>query len=218
MAPRWLSYIVPLTLARYGSPHNRDIRVVLEAGKLKLLVNGSRESGESVRNMWDHAIRHFHLDKITAPKRMLCLGLGGGTVLGMFTSYYPDLKIDTVDIDPVIIDIAKKYFDIGRMGNVRFFASDAKDYMRTRAGRGETYDILLIDLYIGNQIPDFVRDKAFLARIESAVKPGGSLLINYSFSDKYQQQSEIIIGYLKELFRHVGSFHINFNIFIFAAK
>jgi spermidine synthase len=213
----WLSYIIPITLARYSSVHNRDIRVVLEAGKLKLLVNGSRESGESVKFMWDHAIRHFGLDKLGDPVRMLCLGLGGGTVIGMFNSYYPGLRIDAVDIDPVIIGIAKKHFEIGKSENVRFIADDASHFVRALRSDAR-YDIVLVDLYIGNQIPDFVHDADFLRKIRSAMKPGGSLLINYSYWKQYRYQSEIIIKHLKRLFTEYGNYPIHFNIFLFARK
>jgi hypothetical protein len=42
-------------------------------------------------------------------KRVLILGLGGPTYLGRFL---PDATIDTVELDPGVIDVAKKYFGI----------------------------------------------------------------------------------------------------------
>jgi spermidine synthase len=44
------------------------------------------------------------------PQRVLIVGLGGGTIPSMFRKYLPDLQIDTVELDPEVVQVAKQYF------------------------------------------------------------------------------------------------------------
>ncbi len=188
----------------------------MDAGHLKLLVNGARESGESVRLMWLAPVRHFGFDRMERPKRLLMLGIGGGTVLDMFLEYYPGLRADAVDIDPVIIGIARQHFGIGRSGNVTLVESDADAYIRKRTVRGPTYDIILVDLFIGNRIPDFVLDQRFVAGLRRITAPHGRLLINYSFYADYQQKAIVLMERLKAKYAAVTNYVYRSNIFIFA--
>ena len=43
---------------------------------------------------------------------ILIVGLGGGCLTNYISRQYPDSKITSVDIDPEMIDVAKKYFNV----------------------------------------------------------------------------------------------------------
>jgi spermidine synthase len=44
------------------------------------------------------------------PQNVLVVGLGVGTVPNVLRKVYPDLQIDNVEIDPVVVDAAKNFF------------------------------------------------------------------------------------------------------------
>ena len=44
------------------------------------------------------------------PRRMLVIGLGGGTMPMFLRNYYPAALIDVIDIDPDVVQVAKDYF------------------------------------------------------------------------------------------------------------
>src|SRR6266568_2505218 len=45
------------------------------------------------------------------PKRVLVIGLGGGTLPGALQRLYPDVDMDVVEVDAAVIRVAQKYFD-----------------------------------------------------------------------------------------------------------
>jgi len=45
-------------------------------------------------------------------KRVLVLGLGGGVISTYLGRFLPDATIDTVELDPGVIDVAKKIFGV----------------------------------------------------------------------------------------------------------
>src|SRR3989344_462699 len=99
----------PVLLFKTSSRFNPDIRVVREWGGMKLLVNGSRQSGPNIRKLWERAFRAFRLDAVGTIKSILVLGIGGGTVIELLSARFPTAAITAVDVDQTIIDIAKDY-------------------------------------------------------------------------------------------------------------
>src|SRR5262249_56029728 len=64
------------------------------------------------------------------PKRLLMLGLGGGTLSTYFGRAMPDLAIDTVEIDRRVIEVAKQYFGLRESERVRYVDSDGRVYLK----------------------------------------------------------------------------------------
>src|SRR3990167_925734 len=99
----WRSYIYPQTIERFSTVYNHDIRVVEDHGKLKILVNGSPQSGPYIEKLWKNALRSFGFPKKIVPKSILVLGIAGGTVIHLLHQWYPEAKITAVDIDQTMI-------------------------------------------------------------------------------------------------------------------
>src|SRR3989344_2102034 len=110
----WFSYIFPQTILRTSSKYNDDIRVNEERGKLKLLVNGSRESGEYIEKLWKEAFAAFGFGGLgSVTPSILVLGVAGGTVIHLLRRMFPAAAITGVDIDDVMLDIGRTYFGLG---------------------------------------------------------------------------------------------------------
>ena len=45
------------------------------------------------------------------PKRILMVGLGGGTLPKVFSALTPEAQQDLVEIDEAVVTVAKRYFD-----------------------------------------------------------------------------------------------------------
>jgi spermidine synthase len=48
----------------------------------------------------------------TPPKRALLIGLGGGAMVHALHAYDPHLELDVVEIDPVVVRLARQYFGV----------------------------------------------------------------------------------------------------------
>ncbi len=211
---RVLSYLIPQKLAEFSTKYNRYIRVNDEYGEKKLLVNGSQQSGKYIRKLWKGACKKFGILENRNWKKILVLGVGGGTVIELLHGQFPNVRITGVDIDSTIIDIAKKYFLSGDIAYIYFSVADAKKFIRENNLK---YDCIIIDIFIGNAVPDFVKTKAFLSDCKQKLSKKGALCINYLQDREYKEKSEEFHQVLRSLFPTVHDFCIANNRFFFAS-
>lgn len=210
-----VSYIVPRVIARYSSSYNRDIRVLEEKGKYKILVNGSRQSGEYVLKLWQHAFCTFGIIPSPDIRSILVLGVAGGTVIHLTSAIYPDATIDGVDIDEKMLHIGKKYFGLDRVKGLTLRVSDAKAFLAKAARKRDHWDMILVDTHVGPDVPEFVNDERFLTLVRRALTPRGVAIVNYLRELKYQKLSEHLRKKLKNIFGSVRETDIYFNRFFF---
>lgn len=202
------SYIFPRTVARFSTKYNQDIRVVEESGKCKLLVNGSRQSGAYIEWLWKKALTAFRLGSC---RSILVLGVGGGTVIHLLHKRYPQAHITAVDIDSTMIEIGKRYFALGGIPNLTLVCADAKDFVEKKT----KFDLIVVDLFVGRHIPEFVRQKNFLTTLKER---GSVVVINYLRELEYEEQSMNLKKALKAIFGNVRDFSIERNRFFLAQR
>lgn len=212
----WWRYIIPRTIARYSSRYNHDIRIVDE-GTLKLLVNGSRQSGSYIEFLWKDALRHFCFTRDIPVGSVLVLGVGGGTVIRLLKYLYPQANITAVDIDETILYIARKHFHVDRMTGVTLVSGDAQKYVAEEARKGASfYDLIIVDIFTGRHIPQFVYTEKFLRDTKKLLRKHSWLLINFLRELEYKEIAPVLVDKLERNFQAVGSREIKRNIFILA--
>ena len=213
----WRSYLFPQTILITSSPYNRHIRVNQEWGRMKLLVNGSPQSGAYIGKLWKSAFHHFSIGSYKLSSALV-LGVGGGTVMTLLSSSFPGIKQTCVDIDKVILDIAKKYFFIHSIQNSKLIQADAKTYVKQLVGRKKMYDSIIIDLSIGGRIPTFIERKEFIQLINSLLSPKGFVCLNYLQEKEYEMKSDILFATLLSEFPIVSDYRIAHNRFFLCKR
>ena len=214
----YLTYIFPRVILKRKSVYNRDIRVIHERGVYKLLVNGSRQSGEYIKILWQYALAEFHIIPSPDIKRILVLGVAGGTIIHLLHAVYPDALIDGVDIDREMLEIGKKYFSLDSVKGLTLTVSDAKEFIIKSAKQRKTWDMIVVDLYVGASIPAFVGENQFLHDIKTILSPQGIVLINYLREFEYEKLSMHVSEKLRGVFHMVKDTEINCNRFFFCAN
>ena len=109
------------------------------------------------------------------PKRILIVGLGGGSMPMFLRQAYPDLLIDNVEIDPVVVKMAKDYFGFAEDDKVKAIVGDGRKFIETTENR---YDIIFLDAFGSDDIPYALATKEFLAAVRSRLAPGGIVAAN----------------------------------------
>lgn len=208
-----LSYLIPQKIAEFSTKYNNDIRVNDEYGAKKLLVNGSVQSGRYIRKLWQGAFKQFGIVEERNWKKILVLGVGGGTVIELLHGQFPIAAVTAVDIDPVIINIAKKYFLTGDISYIDFIAADAKEYVKKNARK---YDCVVIDLFVGNTVPEFVKSISFIKECKKCLSNNGILCMNYLQDREYGKKSEELDKMLRNIFPNISDFRMKNNRFFFA--
>ena len=84
------------------------------------------------------------------PARVLMVGLGGGTFTTLVHRALPGASVDAVEIDPVVVEAARAWFDLREDARYRVHVADAADWLRRDRG---AYDYVLLDAYAGEDIP-----------------------------------------------------------------
>jgi spermidine synthase len=110
------------------------------------------------------------------PRRVLMVGLGGGTFTTLVHRALPDVTIDVVEIDPVVVAAARAHFGLREDARYRVHVADAADWM-TR-GPPQMYDYVLLDGYAGEEIPEPLATQAFFRAVARRLAPGGVVAIN----------------------------------------
>ncbi len=101
---------------------------------------------------WDDALLAPYFGSGRAPSRVALVGLAGGTVARQFTAIDGPMPIDGVEIDPKIVDVGRRYFDMTEP-NLHVTVADGRYWMATQAGQ---YDVILVDAYRQPYIPFYL--------------------------------------------------------------
>jgi spermidine synthase len=106
---------------------------------------------------------------------ILLVGLGGGVLTSYVGRFLPDARIDSVEIDPGVIDTAKTWFGVKEAERMRLVESDGRVFLN-RSRR--LYDVALIDAYIGGSVPFHLMTKEFYTLLKRRLVPGGAAVFN----------------------------------------
>jgi len=150
-----------------------------------LSFNGSEETRVSLHNgLLGHFeyTEHMQMPLIWTPKakRMLMIGLGGGSTQRAYNHYYPDIQVDTVERDPMVASVAKRFFGIKESPKLKIHISDGRVYLKKN--KGPEYDIILLDAYTshrtGSFIPYHLATKEFFTLASKNLNENGVLGYN----------------------------------------
>ncbi|WP_371376436.1 spermidine synthase [Thalassotalea aquiviva] len=124
------------------------------------------------------------------PKSVLIIGLGGGTLSNTLLRLYPDITIDNVEIDPAIIRVAKEYFDFKQSKKVKAIAQDGRIFIKRAMRQNKQYDLIILDAFNGEYIPEHLLTKEFLQETDSLLSAQGVLVANtFSTSELFHHET-----------------------------
>ena len=109
------------------------------------------------------------------PKRMMVVGVGGGTMPMFLRRYYPDAVIDAVDIDPDVVQVAKEYFGLREDERLKAHVGDGRAFVENAR---EPYDIIFLDAFGTRNVPPHLTTVEFMRAVRKAVKPAGVVVWN----------------------------------------
>jgi len=108
-------------------------------------------------------------------KKVLMIGLGGGSISSYLGRYMPDATIDTVEIDPGVVTAAKKYFGMIETPRVRYHEGDGRVFLNRRK---DTYDLILVDAFHGGYVPFHLLTREFYTLVKQHLSAGGAAAFN----------------------------------------
>lgn len=139
--------------------------------------------------------------------QMLIIGLGAGSIVKLFNKSYTIGNIVGLEIDPLIIELGKKYFDLND-SNLEIVNNDAKLYLENNFRK---FDFLIVDAYKENVFESFFESLQFLEEAQNHLSDTGVLLINRVLCD--YQSNVNLENKLKLIFKTVFAMKVYNNVF-----
>jgi spermidine synthase len=106
---------------------------------------------------------------------ILELGFGGGRIASYLHQFLPETRITSVELDPVVVELAKKYFDVRDDDRFREVIKDGRLFL---ANTKEHYDIILIDAYRDTFVPFQLLTQQFYQLVKDHLNEGGVVAQN----------------------------------------
>ena len=135
------------------------------------------------------------------PETILVAGLGGGSIPMTLNNLFPEAKIDVVEIDQAVVNVAKEYFFFEENDNMKVTVKDARVFVKRAALRGRKYDYIVLDAFGGDYIPEHLLTREFLGEVKTIMAVDGVLVANtFSTSRFYDHESVTYQDVFNEFF------------------
>ena len=132
------------------------------------------------------------------PRRVLIVGLGGGTLAMALAELFPEATIDGIEIDPAVVRVAEQFFGFDPGPTITVHEQDARVFTKRALLRNASYDLIMLDAFNGDYIPEHLMTKEYLEETKQLLAPNGVLVANtFSISDLYDHESityQIVFG------------------------
>jgi spermidine synthase len=183
----------------YQSPY-AEIRIVdTEDGRHMLIDGGIHTLIDTSTGNSRHpytAVMEIPMYLTNRPGKMLLVGLGGGSLAKSYCRQ--GWKVDAVEIDPTVTEVAYRYFGLEE-SDATIYTMDGRQYVSTIETR---YDLILLDAFGSSSIPfHLVTDEVF-ALIASRLRDGGILGINL---ESVGWRHRIVLSVAATLRRHFAN-------------
>ncbi|MES2438434.1 MAG: fused MFS/spermidine synthase [Verrucomicrobiota bacterium] len=153
---------------------------------------------------WDLIAAGALLGKDGPPRSILMLGLAGGTAYRVLRHLLPDCRLTAVDIDPEIVDLARKHMDLDAL-EIEVHTADAYAWLEKN---NRTFDVVFDDIYLAGKT-DVFRPRAWnpelLVHLRRAIAPGGLLAVNLVTGAGHRTMQSLTRKILRESFPRVRS-------------
>ncbi len=173
-----------------------------------LMINTGRHAVGYAQNPSDSVLGYVHgfetVDSLTPSiRRVLVLGGGGFHAVSSLQRRHPDAEIEVVEIDPAIVEAAKKQMGFEQAAKTRVLLEDARTAV-PRLASG--YDVIVSDIFGGDiSVPWHVITKQALQEVSTKLAPQGVYVANLIFAaeptlDEAKRYSQNLVATFRSAF------------------
>lgn len=173
---RWLaSFVVRQPVVRRSSAHHPHLEVAVVGGRKVLDGAMVNYSFGGLHEVFREAFTQVDVGKRDI-KSVLLIGLGAGSVVHLLRrDFGVRAPITAIEIDPVMVEVAREHFGLGHWRNLEVVVADASEWVAQATRR---FDLVVIDAFYEAQVPAALRTERFARHLRERIAPGGWLLFN----------------------------------------
>lgn len=194
-------------------PHSRFL---MQDGLLqnKFMISDNFPSlpPNSSSSLYTYILESIALASVEDPKHALVLGAGAGVVPMTFAGH--GIEVDSVDISRKIVEISKRHlwFDPNKFDTkIHLHYKDAriaaKECAAVSRGQGKSktklYDIVIVDLFRGDGIPEHLVTKEFFQDLFDCMSPQGVIVMNSFTHDDYDRAHHALLKTVHSVFGEI---------------
>ena len=196
---KYFSYLNVIPERTYQSAYNGVLEINWLNGKKILDTKNTNYSYGNLGKVLQKGLKAVTTDFCSEETSILILGLGGGDVVKQLRNNFKSLAtITAVEIDPVIVEIALKEFDIIPNSKLEIVNNDANVFLKYTK---ERYNLIIVDLFNDVTIPDFVFQTEFIQSVYHVLHLNGSIIFNtFILSDVHKVRNKKFVENLKLYF------------------
>lgn len=162
--------------------HYQVIDTIYEGRPARVLYSGQRQTAQSgvatdgePDLLFDYNQRFVELLGTVPAKKLLLIGGGVYILPRALLVAYPDLRIDVIEIDPGLTELAQRYFGLEPSDRLNIIYADGSEYI---AQSKERYDVILLDAFSNSTIPEVFQKEAFAKEVFEHLSSDGVFAAN----------------------------------------
>ncbi len=198
--------------------HYQFIHVTERHGVRRLYLN----EGLAVHSIWrrDAVLTGGEWDTYLAVppmlgrplRRVAILGNAGGTTARALGVFYPQARVDGVELDPAVTAVGRRFFGLEDNPRLHVITADARPFLRRTRSR---YDLIVVDAYRPPYVPFYLATREFFRLARSRLAPGGAIVLNVAAIPEDDRLAEGVSGTLAAEFPLVLTWQaLRFNQFV----
>ncbi|MEG3639112.1 fused MFS/spermidine synthase [Magnetococcus sp. PR-3] len=119
------------------------------------------------------------------PKRILLIGLGGGSLVKFFLHNTPQAHVEVVEYDPHILAVAQDFFHLPKgHQQLTVHLGDGAHFFDKGEPKQSPYDLILLDAFDSHGLVTSIYQPPFLKTCQNHLAPGGVIAANVSRGNK----------------------------------
>ena len=162
--------------------------------------------------LFDYNQRFLEIIMSHQPKRLLVIG-GGAFMLPIAAFHqFPDLLIDVVEIDPLLVKLSREYFDLPDDKRLSVHIEDGLHYVtRTK----KKFDMIIIDAFSGYTIPHHLLEHTALTNYKKHLKKDGVIAMNFisEYKRSRPRLAHELVASFSEVFSHVSLYQADVHYY-----
>lgn len=180
-----ISYLFELPIEKIKSRYSGEVEVSINKGQYKLSTSNAIYSFGKHYTSFAKAFTSLDIYQREI-QSVLVLGFGLGSVVNLLEKHPSVQRITAVDIDDVIMQLAKKYLVTDLKNKIEFNCSDAERFV---LNNNTQYDLVLFDVFIDDLTPLQFMQQSFLEQLKTLIAPHG-MIIYSKIDDSHKSRVE----------------------------
>ncbi len=166
------------------------------------------QSGGLAESIWKQVLKNFKDRDITS---CLIVGLGGGSIAKLVRKNWQASKIVGVDIDPVIVELGRKYLKLDQQ-EVEAHIEDAEKFIGEAVKAHDLYDLICFDTYVKQDFPSKFESIELIRNVKKLMAKNGMAIFNRLYGPDERKKAINFEKTLLKVFPKVDRFFPEANV------